>query len=319
MGNFNGGNSGVVSQPIIKIGDDLEGEYEYEVRRQFEGRFKQSFDATCYPYDHQEVQFEIAMDKPVNSYWTMYLLCSEGDVAKDAQGSEIQVSKKGSWPTNVGSCSKTLGTTTVGMQWNDFICNRTSASAITCSMTGSRSNGRIIITFLLPAILVTMMSFASFMLHVSNAMPRIATTMIAMLTLINLRNALARSLPGSGNLSWMEQYFMFSTIFMFLNLCCHIAAMSLHKRNLVLLSDFVDDVGCGVSFSLSVIIPFLLLASSGCTEEAMSIGLAATVIVFGFLFLAAVIIKSVNTKWDAIKAWKNSNAVCPVKPCMEDP
>ena len=48
------------------------------------------------------------------------------------------------------------------------------------------------------------MGFLAFGLDVRFAMPRIATTMLALVSLTNLRNQVLTLVPSSGDTSWME-------------------------------------------------------------------------------------------------------------------
>ena len=49
------------------------------------------------------------------------------------------------------------------------------------------------------------MGFLAFTLDVKMAMPRVATTMLALVSLTNLRNSVVATLPASGNMSWLEE------------------------------------------------------------------------------------------------------------------
>jgi hypothetical protein len=206
VANYEGGSSGIMPQPIISLNSKTS--EVRDLKRQFNGKFKQKFDALCYPFDHQEVSFTITIEKPISKYWEVYLLCNEGEEALDAAGNEVEV-KPGeeTSATTVKVCKKELDSSAVGLHWEKMACTKTDAAEIECTMYGHRLKTRVILNFIMPSLLVSMMSFASFQLPVGMAMPRVATTMIAMLTLINLRNALSKMLPGSGGLSWIEYYF----------------------------------------------------------------------------------------------------------------
>ena len=49
------------------------------------------------------------------------------------------------------------------------------------------------------------MGFLAFALDVKMSMPRVATTMLALVSLTNLRNSVIATLPTSGNISWLEE------------------------------------------------------------------------------------------------------------------
>lgn len=48
------------------------------------------------------------------------------------------------------------------------------------------------------------MGFIAFMLNVKLTMPRIATTMLALVSLTSLRNQVLELVPSSGDISWIE-------------------------------------------------------------------------------------------------------------------
>ena len=48
------------------------------------------------------------------------------------------------------------------------------------------------------------MGFIAFMLSVKLTMPRIATTMLALVSLTSLRNQVLELVPSSGDISWIE-------------------------------------------------------------------------------------------------------------------
>merc|ERR1712023_101231 len=100
-----------------------------------------------------------------------------------------------------------------------------------------------------------------------------------MLTQINLSNTLSRNLPGAGVLSWLEIYFFIAMLFMLLNLCCHVSAMKAPGVGWVKLSDFIDDLGCGISSCLYFATPAILFLSKDCSSQWMPAEVAVIVIV----------------------------------------
>jgi hypothetical protein len=49
------------------------------------------------------------------------------------------------------------------------------------------------------------MGFLAFTMDIKMSMPRVATTMLALVSLTHLRNSVVATLPTSGNMSWLEE------------------------------------------------------------------------------------------------------------------
>jgi len=75
--------------------------------------------------------------------------------------------------------------------------------------------GKLVQLWILPSVAASLMSFLSFRIDVGKAMPRTATTMIAMLTQINLKLAISKTLPTTGSISWMEFFLGQAVIFIY--------------------------------------------------------------------------------------------------------
>merc|ERR1712224_888367 len=146
-------------------------------------------------------------------------------------------------------------------------------------MRGDRVYTKILTTFLLPCICVSMMSFLSFSMDVKKTMPRIATTMIAMLTQINLRLSIASMLPTTGTLSWLEFTLLSGVFFMMLNLIGHIICFGMddsgHKKILTVL----DKIFFGHTLCIAGIIPIIRIFSEGChLEDRLSVPFTASLL-----------------------------------------
>lgn len=267
VNNFASGSSAILTQPIMSLTKDSTP--LYYTQRRFVGQFKQSFQSACFPYDDQTVDMELVVEVPSSWYFELYLFCSDGETAKDAQGNDLG-KETFNFATNVNSCHLDLDKTASGFVWSSITCTKVSASAITCSMKGVRDYRKLMYNFLLPSVLVSMMSFASFQMDITMAMPRVATTMIAMLAQINMRNALVKQLPSSGDSTWLETYFFFAMTFMFINLFGHVLAMKAHKKGYPILSDCIDDFVCGVFSCLFGIIAVVDLLSRSCNQQEAS-------------------------------------------------
>merc|ERR1712196_762371 len=80
--------------------------------------------------------------------------------------------------------------------------------------------------------------------------------MLAILNLTSLRNNLAATLPTTGDMSWMEEYFIVGMACMFVNLCSHIASFAFEARKLPQVRRLCDAAG------LFLVAPLFLLTIS---------------------------------------------------------
>ena len=123
----------------------------------------------------------------------------------------------------------------VGFDWGQFMCEEVDDDFIRCKMNGVRQTASVFNSYMWPSLIFTLMGFLAFALDVKMAMPRVGTTMLALVSLTNLRNSVVATLPTSGSISWLEEYFLVSKTFMFLNLAGHALSFYLDaigKKNL---------------------------------------------------------------------------------------
>merc|ERR1712224_367882 len=106
--------------------------------------------------------------------------------------------------------------------------------------------------FLLPSLIFILLSFGSFRLGIKMSMPRVATSMIALLNLTSLKNALTAKLPQGGEPAWLDEYMMLGQFFMFFNMLCHMLAFYFDGLGKTGLQKFVDSFSLQVMFSLFV-------------------------------------------------------------------
>ncbi|CAE8598866.1 unnamed protein product, partial [Polarella glacialis] len=93
--------------------------------------------------------------------------------------------------------------------------------------------------YLFPSVIYSGMGFLSFYMPVEMSMPRVATTMLALLSLSSLRVQLVNSIPSSGPMSFMEEYLLLSIFMMYLNLLGHVVSFYYMKQKRHDISDFV--------------------------------------------------------------------------------
>eukprot|EP00438_Fugacium_kawagutii_P017454 Skav220268 [mRNA] locus=scaffold3532:48504:50438:- [translate_table: standard] len=179
------------------------------------GEFAQAaspnFHMKCYPFDSKETIFRITLQKPGDMIFKLALGCVNG-VAGNTTDTNGKVLTTCTWPA-MGSY--------VGFEWSNFICTQEDDGLVSCVINGVRQSEAIFNSYMWPSVIFTLMGFLSFTLDVKMAMPRVGTTMLSLVSLTNLRNSVVATLPTSGGMSWMEEYFLVSKTFMFLNLAGH--------------------------------------------------------------------------------------------------
>jgi len=200
---------------IISVVNSATGREAHSTSSIYVGDFSQAyeiFDHLCYPFDSKTVYFHVTVQKPGNYVFDLNLLCPESMVLEE----EVLDGQRVVTCTSLDPAGNY-----VGFDWDKFRCELKAGQRITCSMTGIRQWDHIAKGYLWPSFTFSAMGFISFLFSVKLAMPRVATTMLALISLTNFRNALMAHLPSSGNTSWIEEYFLIAMTFMLLNLCGH--------------------------------------------------------------------------------------------------
>ncbi|CAE8625473.1 unnamed protein product [Polarella glacialis] len=134
---------------------------------------------------------------------------------------------------------------------------------------------------MVPSIIYSAMGFASFYMPVEMSMPRVATTMLALLSLSSLRVQLTNSIPSSGAMSFMEEYFLLSIFAMYFNLVGHIVSFYFQKLKRPDLAHFVDNFSRTVCLSIFLIVLACRLYVRDCPnmpQEQASLFVSASVI-----------------------------------------
>lgn len=188
----------------------------------FVGGFKQMLTESCYPFDQQTIKWKINILHPGEHVFEYSMFCPERALkgglalAKPAEGSppheDVDICYQ---PSTVGS--------SVGFKWEELECEKLSSNSIECSMVGYRVSEPKLMTYFLPAILFSFLSFGSFALPSTAQMPRVAVSMIALLSIMNLKGSLATKLPSLDVHSWLEDVILVGIGFMFLNVLGHAA------------------------------------------------------------------------------------------------
>jgi len=168
------------------------------------------FDMKCFPFDRKQTLFRITLQKPGELVFALSLGCVNGVQSNSTVDGKVRT-----------TCTWSEMGTYVGFEWSNWTCTQMDNELIICSMDGIREWGAIFNSYMWPSLIFTMMGFLSFTLDVKMSMPRVATTMLALVSLTSLRNSVVATLPASGSISWLEEYFLVSKTFMFLNLAGH--------------------------------------------------------------------------------------------------
>lgn len=178
------------------------------------GEFAQAaspnFDMKCFPFDRKEVVFRITLQKPGNLIFALSLGCVSGVSGNTTVNGKV-----------LSTCTGSAIGSYVGFEWSSFVCTQMDDELIACSIDGIREWAAIFNSYMWPSAIFTMMGFLAFTMDIKMSMPRVATTMLALVSLTNLRNSVVATLPTSWNMSWLEEYFLVSKTFMFLNLAGH--------------------------------------------------------------------------------------------------
>ena len=95
-------------------------------------------------------------------------------------------------------------------------------------MRGVRFSGKVMWKLFFPGVLMIVISFGSFLIPVNLPMPRVATTMIALLAFMYLYRGVLSQVPATGT-SWLEEFYFVGIGFMMLNVFGHIASFRLQK------------------------------------------------------------------------------------------
>ncbi|CAE7519587.1 unnamed protein product [Symbiodinium natans] len=240
--NFGDGNRYL--QGTIQLADSS-GRDAFTTSNIYVGDFSQSnFDHLCFPFDDKTVRFDISIQKPGNYIFDLRLSCPPPLLAENQTVDGKQIVTKCTFPATGPS---------LGFDWGSFVCQAVDTKLVQCSMTGVREWMSILKGYLWPSFTFSAMGFISFTLSVKMAMPRVGTTMLALISLTNLRNALMEMLPVSGETSWLEEYFLIAMTFMLLNLCGHAISFYLDGIGKTDLQQMINKINLFGMVSVSLV------------------------------------------------------------------
>jgi len=223
--NFGSGSGDINRMSAIRLFSPKTGEVSTSISKNYVGEFSQSafpYDMSCYPFDRKKMRFQIALQNPSGMFYRLVLGCA-GESLTGEGANTTRVDPDGT----LRECSWPINRTFVGFEWQSFDCTLTNNATIDCQMVGIRNSGPLLKNYMWPSIIYGLMGFLAFALGVKLSMPRVATTMLALLSLTNLRNQVIALLPNSEDASWLEEYFLIAISFMFLNLIGHAASFHL--------------------------------------------------------------------------------------------
>jgi len=226
-------------QGTVGLRDPFSGRDAWATSNIYVGHFSQarsSFDHLCYPFDEKTVVFDISIQRPGDFIFSMELFCPE------QQNETSTINGK----TVVTKCTSPPQGSYVGFDWDGLVCEKMSGQTVSCSIRGVRQWWTVFMGYMLPSLIYSAMGFVSFALSVKLTMPRIATTMLALISLTNLRNTVMNMLPAAGNTSWLEEYLLISLLFMLLNLVGHAFSFFLDshgKHSLQMAVNKVNSLG----------------------------------------------------------------------------
>ncbi len=287
----------------------LDGIYDPQVQlatatNKYVGDFKQTISKRCFPFDRVEMSFRIRLVPPGNRVYELGLFCAEVGAGDDALpegvrafGANGEALERSRAPTaykadlRTERCVQDLGLQSVGFEWESFDCVlNEQRTEVTCSMVGLRTWGEYIETFVAPSTIFFVISFMSSCLDVGMSMPRIAATMIMLLTINNMRNTLIARVP-MGETSWLEEYFLLGLLCMFFNVLAHVFAFKFRSEGLPKRQLLVDDIAF---YGLSSAFPFIVLLrlrARGCDARAINTSmLNALVVLAGAFFFGSMFI-----------------------------
>ncbi|CAE7619592.1 unnamed protein product, partial [Symbiodinium pilosum] len=145
------------------------------------GDFSQSqsmFDHSCYPFDTKKVKFEISIQRPGDYIFTLEMMCPGPKIAEYIKDDKNN--------TRIVKCmSESMGSF-VGFDWGSFTCEYINGQQMLCYIDGTRQWLSVFKGHIWPSFTFSAMGFLSFALSVKMAMPRIATTMLALVSLTSL-------------------------------------------------------------------------------------------------------------------------------------
>eukprot|EP00929_Paragymnodinium_shiwhaense_P041664 TRINITY_DN21623_c0_g1_i4.p1 TRINITY_DN21623_c0_g1~~TRINITY_DN21623_c0_g1_i4.p1 ORF type:complete len:539 (+),score=76.33 TRINITY_DN21623_c0_g1_i4:139-1755(+) len=292
----------IMPHPVLEVHLGNGTTYKHQLVR-YLGSFKQSPDGSCYPFDRVTMEFQLAIPAPGSWVFDLVPLCTGAQMTPyNRAGDRLDDGFTG----DVWRCVDTsmTGLTAAGFVWDEMVCERVPGgnAAITCTVVGARYYLKTLTAYLLPSVATSVMSFLSFKFSRKLAMPRVATTMIAMLTQINLKIAIYGMQPRTGSMSWLDFQLQVAFMLCLINLIGHVFALHFDSKGSELAAQCVDEFFFELGVCIAATTSLLYLFGQGCTEE-INLPLAVVVLIVSSALGIWHLVNDVRKYWTPFLAW----------------
>lgn len=203
------------------------------------GAMKQQQQELCFPFDHVEAMFDLAILRPNSDKVQFTLFCEcDADCGDECKAYDNNGNKVGDGqPAAKIVRTDTIGAA-VGFDWDVFTCEvQPGKFWLRCSVTGIRDPELIFMSDIVPGIVIIGVGFASVWMPLklpAMSMPRVSTAMIALLQFFAKGTAVMQKAPKSGGLSWLAHFFVAGVFVMMIIVAGHIYAFKTGKEHKVL-------------------------------------------------------------------------------------
>eukprot|EP00928_Gymnodinium_smaydae_P069901 TRINITY_DN5372_c0_g5_i1.p1 TRINITY_DN5372_c0_g5~~TRINITY_DN5372_c0_g5_i1.p1 ORF type:complete len:553 (+),score=51.18 TRINITY_DN5372_c0_g5_i1:84-1742(+) len=251
------------------------------------GEFQQSLDGTCYPWDEQTIRFEFRLPWPYNTMMEFVVRCTGSDDMCD-QGYVCAPHEIDPWgncmPEHLRSITNVRfeGKISKQFEWSALRCEKMSSEHVVCSMRGKRVFTKNLVMLFVPGLLLSFIGFGSFLIPYTMAMPRVATTMIALLTFVNKGSVAIAVMPSVG-FNVIEEFYIFGMIIMMVNMIGHILSW---KKPVI--AHLVNELQLGFVLLAFVLFFCCSIYSRECDGTSSS-GLLAAIVLLTLLLLASLV------------------------------
>lgn len=216
------------------------------------GDFSQIVDGTCYPFDEATATFTLQLQSDWTATWEAKLFCKAhlDCVAYDSDGNVLHEETDpwrlwGGMPYTfaVSKIVVSQPFSAKGFAWSSMTCQKSpTRGRIVCSLTGMRAWKTPLSKWVIPGFVMLVIGFSSVFIPVAQKMPRVATTMIAMLTFINRSTAAFNAMSTTGT-SWILEFYVLGTISLCVNMLGHVVSFRDDR-----LAPVVGDLSLAVGF-----------------------------------------------------------------------
>eukprot|EP00931_Biecheleriopsis_adriatica_P018215 TRINITY_DN1282_c2_g1_i1.p1 TRINITY_DN1282_c2_g1~~TRINITY_DN1282_c2_g1_i1.p1 ORF type:complete len:307 (+),score=31.58 TRINITY_DN1282_c2_g1_i1:354-1274(+) len=226
---------------------------------------------------------------------TLALGCSEGDHACKPYycGEDCGEQRDKMVPTL--SHSKQEGVESKGYIWSVFKCevynDKTIHDSIRCEMVGRRYFTKTVTLQIIPGVVMCIIGFSSFLIPDKMAMPRVASTMIALLTFVGKGTSVVSSMPTTG-MSIVEEFYIWGVGTMFVNMMGHIISWQYPK-----MSPLIAELQLGFTVFLFVLVLSVSMHARHCAYVAPEVTTSIIVLSSVLLFASA--------SWSIKRHWKD--------------